>query len=181
MALPKPFMPAKLICGIIAGSERVFEIAREHLVDHFGPTDLESSLFPFDQTDYYEKQMGPGLRRKFLSFENLINPEALSDIKLKTNALEEDITREAGRSLRAVNLDPGYLTPSALIMATAKDFAHRIPLRNGIYAHLEYLFSKKEVRMLDWTYPDYRSEGYRAFFLEVRRVYLSQLREKKTD
>jgi len=176
MAEPKPFLPVKLICGIIAFEELFFKRAEERLVALYGALDHTSPLFEFNFTDYYQEQMGKNLKRKFLSFANLISPEKLSEIKLQTNELEEEIKKELKSKLRAVNLDPGYLTPSALIMATAKDFAHRIPLHDGIYAHLELLFSKKGVSVLSWTYPDYRSEGYQRFFLEIRQIYLSQLR-----
>jgi len=172
-----PFSPVKLICGIIASQENFFKKAEERLIELYGSVDNQSPLFEFDFTDYYEKQMGKNLKRKFLSFENLISPEKLSEIKLRTNKLEEEIRGEFKADYRVVNLDPGYLTPSALIIATAKDFAHRIPLKHGIYAHLELLFSKKGVKTLDWTYPDFKTEAYQQFFMEVRRVYLNQLKE----
>jgi len=176
MAEAKPFSPVKFICGIIASEEHVFEKGEEHLVLHYGSLDYASPLLRFNFTDYYEKQMGKNLKRKFLSFAELLPPEKLSEIKLRTNELEEEIKKELKTTRRIVNLDPGYLTPSALIMATAKDFAHRIPLKQGIYAHLELLFGKKDVRTLSWTYPDYKTEEYQSFFREVRRIYLSQLR-----
>jgi len=110
-----------------------------------------------------------------MSFVRLISPETLSEIKIRTNALEEEIREEMKQTRRVVNIDPGYLTASALIMATAKDFAHRVPLQDGIYAHLELLFAKNVVRTLDWTYPDYKTEGYQKFFLDVRRIYLPQV------
>ena len=177
MAEPKAFPRVKLICGIISSEERFFGKAEEYLIRLYGPLDLNSPLFPFDFTDYYEKEMGSELTRKFLSFAHLISPEALSEIKIRTNALEEEIREEMKQNRRVVNLDPGYLTTSALIMATAKDFAHRVPLQEGIYAHLELLFGKNEVRTLDWTYPDFKTEGYQKFFLDVRRIYLSQVQK----
>lgn len=176
MAEPKPFSEVKLICGIIACEERYFKKAEDSLVRLYGSTDLESHVFKFDFTDYYEKQMGKNLRRKFLSFRDLVSPERLSEIKLRTNELEEEIRLETKESRRVINLDPGYMTQAALIMATAKDFAHRIPLKNGIYAHLELLFTKTGVNTLGWTYPDYKTEEYQKFFIEVRRIYLAQLK-----
>jgi len=178
VAEPKPFLLVKLICGIIAGEESVFKRAKEKLVHLYGQFDLESVTFTFDFTDYYAKQMGEDLKRRFLSFERLLSPETLSKIKIETNKLEDEIKEELGSGSRIVNLDPGYLTPSSLIMATAKNFAHRVPLQNGIYAHLEFLFAKDEVRTLDWTYPDYKTEDYQNFFLDVRRAYLSQLKKE---
>lgn len=178
MAEPKPFSRAKLICGIIGGEEAIFSNTEEKLSILFGAVDLVSPFFPFDITDYYEKQMGMDLKRKFISFKKLIRPEKLSRIKLATNRLEDEIRDELRSSRRVVNIDPGYVLPSSLVMATAKNFAHRIPLQHGIYAHLEFLFGKDKVKSLPWTYPDYKSKGYQAFFLEVRRTYLSQLKKK---
>lgn len=177
MTEPHPFSLVKLICGIIAGEKKFFIWSEEKLAQLYGAADLESEQFSFNYSDYYEKQMGKGLKRKFISFKGLISPEELSKIKIQTNGLEAEIKKEFNANYRVVNLDPGYLTSSALIMATAKDFAHRVPLQNGIYAHLEFLFGKDEVRTLDWTYPDYRTDGYQDFFLKVRRLYLMQLRK----
>jgi len=171
------FSPVKLICGIIANQQTVFTVSESNLSKLFGKIDLKSDSFSFDYTDYYDKQMGPGLKRVFLSFKNLIHPEELSTIKIKTNSLENKIKTKAEMKSRAVNLDPGYLTASALIMATVKDFSHRIPLSSGIYAHLELLFGKNEIRTLPWTYPDYKKPDYHSFFLDVRKIYLIQLRE----
>ncbi len=173
MAEPKPFAPVKLICGIITSHPPLHERARVLLQDIYGPADFESPAFEFDFTDYYAREMGGDLKRRFLSFEGLVEPERLPAIKLETNRLE-DVFREG--PVRPVNLDPGYLTASALVMATTKDFSHRIPLAGGIFAHLEFIFTKKGVRTLDWTYPDMRRAPVHAFFLEVRKKYLSQLR-----
>jgi hypothetical protein len=179
MAQPEAFAPVKLVCGVIAGDPSLYERARRLLVERHGPVDIESAAFGFDLTDYYDKEMGPGLTRRFMSFGRLIEPERLADIKVETNGLEERVRVESGKALRAVNLDPGYLTASALVMATAKDFSHRIPLARGIYAHLEFLFTKTDVRSLDWTYPDMRRDGCKRFFLDLRAVYLGQLRERR--
>lgn len=175
------FHPVQLICGIISAKDGTFTSASERLEHAFGELDICSDFFPFVFTDYYEKQMGPGLKRRFLSFKTLIDPERLSDIKLETNALEEIMRRAAKSRKRLVNLDPGYLSASALVMATAKDFSHRIPLKNGIYAHLEFLFGKKDVKLLEWTYPDFRTPEYHEFFLCVRSRYLRRLREIEAD
>jgi hypothetical protein len=177
MAEAKPFTPVKLVCGIIFSDQKVRALAVEKLEQLYGAIDLISLTFTFDITDYYEKQMGKNLKREFVSFKRLISPESLSEIKLRTNQLEEEIRAAIQAERRVVNLDPGCLTSSALIMATAKNFAHRVPLQKGIYAHLELLLTRKEVRPLDWTYPDYKKGDYQKFFLDVRKIYLSQLSE----
>jgi len=92
--------------------------------------------------------------------------------------MEGSLRRERGTAGRPVNIDPGYLTASALVMATAKDFAHRIPLAAGIYAHLELLFAKRGVKTLEWTYPDLRRAPAQEYLRSVRDGYLRQLRER---
>lgn len=176
MARPKPFVPVKLVCGVIHGDPRYYEQARDRLAGLYGRIDLESPPFAFDLTGYYEAGMGGGLARRFMSFAELIDPQDLAGIKLRTNALEREIGPPAGEESRLVNLDPGYVSAAALVMATAKDFAHRIPLRDGIYAHLELLFTRTGARVLEWTYPDMRREPCLEFFVRVRRSYLDRLR-----
>jgi len=176
MAEAKPFRKRKLIIGLIAGKQEVFQDTEKNLQNLFGSIDMESDMFEFDYTDYYSKQMGGiSLNRKFLSFEKLINPERLSKIKITTNQLEQKIRKEFHSSHRIVNIDPGILDLSSLIMATAKDFSHRIPLSQGIYGHLELLFGKDKVKSISWTYPDFRKKIYHSFFLKARKKYLNQI------
>lgn len=180
MAEPKPFPPAKLVAGLIFADTAASDDAAAALAGLYGPVDARSPVLPFDTTDYYVNEMGPGLSRVFVSFERLIDPSALAGIKLATNGLERELRRRAGRPGRVVNIDPGCLTASALVMATAKNFAHRVPLRDGIYGHLELLFGRSGIRVLDWTYPDMRRADCAAWFLAVRRTYLDALRSGNT-
>lgn len=177
MAEIKPFFLVKLICGIISSDDRLFQRAEERLAALYGAVDSRSPHFDFDLTDYYETEMGKALKRGFIGFDRLIDPAGLSEIKIRTNALEKEIQRESGEDRRIVNLDPGYITQAALIMATAKDFSHRIPLQNGIYGHLEFLFTRTGIRRLDWTYPDFANEGYQRYFVELRKRYRAQLKD----
>jgi hypothetical protein len=176
MAQPKEFTPVKLICGVIYKEEGLYGEARRRLEAEWGSVDSESPAFPFDLTGYYEDEMGPDLSRRFMSFGTLVPPESLSERKLRTIGIEEALRLDRGAAGRPVNIDPGYLTASAVVMATAKDFAHRIPLSRGIYAHLEFLFTRAGVRTLDWTYPDLRREACQAYLRSVRELYLERLR-----
>jgi hypothetical protein len=178
MTEAKPFKSVKYIAGLIYSDDQVLERAVQGLEKILGPAEDRSPRFDFDLTDYYAAEMGGApLSRFFLSFSGLRPPEELSAIKLRTNALEEEIRSALAAGHRPVNIDPGYLTTAALIMATAKNFSHRIPLRDGIYAHLELLFTRNGVRCLDWTYPDFRRTEYHDFFLRVRKSYLLQLNQ----
>jgi len=175
MAAIHPFQPVKLVCGIIAAEDVHVRKAEERLVESFGPIEARGPRVVFAGTTYYESEMGSGLRRGFIAFRDLITPENLPAIKIRTNSLEDDLQAFFGTSRRIVNLDPGYLTTAALILATAKDFSHRVPLKDGIYAHLELIFTKAGVKRLEWTYPDFRNEDHIPFFRRIRRDYLDTL------
>ncbi len=165
-------LPVKLIVGAIFASEGVLVKARKKLEKKFGPCDFQSPVMPFDFTKYYKQEMGPGLLRQFLSFRRLINPQALAAIKLYSNGLEKRFAR-AGK--RTINLDPGYLCASRLVLASCKDYAHRIYLGKGVYAEVTLQFQEGDFCALEWTYPDYKSRGYLESFHAVRKLYLKQL------
>jgi len=179
MAQPRPFAPVKPVCGVIYKDGALYGEVRRRLEPEWGKVDSESAPFPFDLTDHYGAEMGEGLTRRFLSFETLIAPETLPSLKIRAIELEETLREEHGAAGRPVNIDPGYLTAAALVMATAKNFAHRVPLAQGIYAHLEFLFTTTGVKTLEWTYPDLRREPAQTYFRSVRESFLRQIRERR--
>ena len=146
---------------------------RGELEGLFGPVDMESPLIPFSITNYYTPELGPNLQRKFLSFESLINPQRLAEIKSLTNELEVRFQRQ--ESKRGINIDPGYLEAGKLVLATIKNQQHRIYLGKGIYGEVTLRFRKGRFEPWEWTYPDYRSAPYLKFFNQVREIYLEQL------
>lgn len=162
----------KLICGMIAADTQLFAEAETALTERFGVVDLRSDVLPFDFTTYYHKEMGAPLYRQFVAFERLIDPAILPDVKRWTNELEERlaIVRD-GQIRRRINLDPGYVTAAKLVLATTKDHAHRLYLRDGIFAEVTLTFRDKSFQPMDWTYPDYRTAGYLMFFNAVRANY----------
>lgn len=172
MAQVRPVVPVKLFCGILVdgGRHDVLNGVRSELCHQFGEIDFASDPVAFDFTDYYRDEMGDGLLRYFFSFRELMDPGELPAVKLWTNALELRYAVERdGRSRRRVNLDPGYITPAKLVLATTKDFSHRLYLGHGIYAEVTLSFSREGVQSHAWTYRDYSSGAYDAFFLDVRR------------
>ena len=176
MAEAKHPHPDKLICGILFNKDEVHHKGLELLQSIYGPVDLHlSNHVPFTFTNYYEKQMGQGLQRCFISFQKLIDPSLLSEIKQTTNEIEKNLSKDYG--IRIINLDPGLLNPSRFILASAKNYAHRIYLKDGIYVELEYLFDKKGPILLPWTYPDYKTPEYQDFFIQARMILLAQLRK----
>ncbi|MGD8453172.1 MAG: DUF4416 family protein [Phycisphaerae bacterium] len=179
MARPRAAQPVKLVIGLLSGDQDLLRRARHLLSREYGDVDTESDVWPFTMTDYYEPEMGPGLRRWFLSFQRLIRPEALAEIKRHTNELEQTIAADCLRPdcPRPVNIDPGYLDLARLILATTKDRAHRIYVGLGIYAEVTLQFAQGAWQPASWTYPDYRQTTYHAFFDGVRERYRSQLKQ----
>ncbi len=160
----------KLVCGVITGELELLPEVRAKLETHFGPVDLESSPFAFDFTDYYREEMGGNLWRIFWAFRNPADPGALADIKIKTNEIETEYMHGSGgrESGRRINLDPGYITENKLVLATTKDFPHRIYLRDGIFAEITLHFRKKSCVYHERTFPDFKSRQYEKFLLEAR-------------
>jgi len=177
----RPPKPVKLLVGMLAGRAEWFDAAERLLVADFGSIDLASPLIPFTFTDYYMPEMGPGLLRKFVTHDRLIAPDQLAPIKVRTNELEAQLARELSAPVaRPVNLDPGLLDGSKLVLATTKDYVHRIYLGRGIYAEVTLTYKKGAFVPTPWTYQDYRTEPYLAFFARTRGRYLEQDRTDRT-
>jgi hypothetical protein len=171
--------PAKLIIGILAADEDCLEAAIEAINANFGKTDFASDIWPFDQTDYYKDQTGENILRQFVSIEKLVDPEKLAKIKLKTNKLEQKLAEQSASDLlRPVNLDPGIIEPSKLILATTKNYSHRIYIGKKIFAEVTLIFDKGCWKPFDYTYPDYRQDCYHDFFSKVRTQLVEQLKSK---
>lgn len=171
----KKHPPVKLITGMITADANLFSSVEIPLSRKFGPVDFRSDAMPFDYTHYYAKEMGEHLLRKFLSFERLIQPEEIVEIKYLTNDLEKNFLYPC-TDRRQINLDPGYVSAAKLVLASTKDHIHRIYLGNGIYAESTLRMERKTFRSWQWTYPDFRSEKYIQIFNEIRRIYMEQLR-----
>lgn len=166
-------LPVKLIASLFTASGELLEEAKIRLSREFGPIDYESELLPFDHTAYYAAEFGENLKRKFVAFEELVHPGKLAEIKLWTNALEREW---AVGGKRRVNIDPGYVSHSKLVLATTKNHAHRIYLDQGIYAEVTLHFRDGTFRAWPWTYPDYASPPLIAIFNQIRGIYVEQLR-----
>ncbi len=173
---PKPVKP---IIGILAADHQCLNTAVEAIDSKFGKTDFVSDIWPFDKTDYYKEQTGPRILRQFVSIERLIDPALLAKIKHKTNKLEQKLAAKLALPVpRPVNLDPGYIEPSKLVLASTKNYSHRIYICKKMYAEVTLIFDKGNWRPLNHTYPDYRQQCYFDFFAKVRNKLLEQLKSK---
>ena len=172
--------PAMLFTGLIYSNIEIAKSVKEKLAAEFGEIYEESSIIPFNFTDHYNKEMGEGLKREFISFKKLINVDNLPMIKIKTNEMESDLA-DSSTGNRRINIDPGYITAEKLVLATTKNYGHRPYLIDGIYAELTYRFIKKSFTVLEWTYPDYRTEEAMSMFNGWRKWYLEELKQNRTQ
>jgi hypothetical protein len=151
--------------------------AREEMIRRFGTIALESPAFDFIQTRYYEATMGSGLRKNFLVFDDLVAPDRLAEIKNATIALERELAASGRFSeARPINLDPGFLSLGKFLLATTKDQAHRIYLRDGIFAEVTLRFQDGKFELWSWTYADYQLPEVRSFLEGAREFYRERLR-----
>ena len=177
MGMIRTIKPVTPLVALLYGSEDHYDPLRTKLTELFGPVELESSVYPFEFTNYYSNEMGPQLKRRFLTFEWVSNPETIADWKRATNDLEETLTEELqGEHQRPVNIDPGYITGGKLVLASTKDFAHRIYLRDGIFAEVTMHFQDCDWRSHAFTFPDFKSGIYNAFLFEAREKHLKKSR-----
>jgi hypothetical protein len=166
----------KLITGLIYANTGQFDKAAKILEKQFdNPIDFMSDRLNFTYTDYYTAEMGEGLKRVFLSFKKTLSPENLHKAKIKTNCIEQRCSR-GGR--RTVNIDPGYLDQSKLVLFTTKDYSHRIYLGNGIYAESTLTFRGRSYGPWPWTYPDYATKEYIAIFNSIRDIFRRDICDK---
>ena len=169
--------PVKLIIGILAANHQCLHIAVDVLSDKFGKADFTSDVWPFDKTDYYKDQTGQRILRQFISIERLIEPGKLAKIKHQTNRLEQKLAKVVALPLpRQINLDPGIIEPSKLILVTTKNYSHRIYIGRKMYAEVTLIYDRGSWCPLPYTYPDYRQQCYFEFFEKVRSRLLEQLK-----
>ena len=166
----------QFFCGVIYAPQAPVAKIRSELESLFGPIEFESPVFNFDFTDYYREEMGSELEKIFFAFENLLLPDEIVEAKIKTNEIESRyaLFDNIGEG-RIANLDPGYVTLAKMVLATTKDFAHRIYLRDGIFAEITLTFKKHGFTDFPWTYPDYKTNEYLSFFNELRARYKNKL------
>ena len=176
MSLPQPPAPAKLIVGFFVKEMVLAADIAQDLQDRLGSIDMVSAWLNFDFTTYYAKEMGAPLSRRLVVFKTLIEQTELAAIKQMTNAVEQKYQLQGQRR---VNIDPGYLLPERFVLATGKNFTHRIYIGKGIYADLTLIYQKGAFRTLPWTYPDYADRCLIDFLTLVRKKYMLDLKNRK--
>jgi len=164
-------LPVKLFVGLLSSDPGLIDACSRQLAVQYGPADRQSVDLPWDHSDYYQGEMGPGLLRRFIVFSRTIDPGELPAVKLEALRLERAWGEErGGRLQRRINIDPGYVTEAKVVLATTKDFPHRVHIGSGVYAEstLHYVRERQGFQPLPHTYPDFRADATLQMFNNVR-------------
>ncbi len=174
MSTPARPLAVKPVASLILARKDLAAPVLRGLTAYYGPVDLVGPLWPFTATEYYTREMGGDLCRCLAAFLHLAGPTHLADGKIFTNAVEQRFS-VGGR--RLVNIDPGYVAKERLVLATGKNFAHRLYLGQGVYGDLTLLAGAGGFQALSWSYPDYAAGPLPELLALVRRKYLWQLKQ----
>lgn len=170
--------PVLAVLAAFSRHDAALAWARQRAAETWSPVALASDVFEFSETQFYERTMGPNLRKTFWAFERLVDPTWLVDAKHQTNSWEQQYTAANEHDEpRPLNLDPGYISEAKLVLATTKDRDHRLYLDRGIFAEVTLHFHRGQWRSREWTYPDYQRDDYHLFFVRCRDYLRGRYRE----
>ncbi len=164
LGLPKK---ALLFVSALFSNEDYYVEALQSLQRIFGEAIMESPPVKWDYSDYYKKEIGEPIYRRFIFFKKLIGEDSLSIIKLITNEVEKNLSTAKKRN---INIDPGYLTPAKIVLASTKDYSHRIYLKDGIYGDVALIFKNGQFVPHINTYRDYQDEKFVNVFMMARKL-----------
>ncbi len=155
-----------MIAGLIYSEQIDYLAVLDQLEKKFSKIEFESETFLFDHTDYYRKEMGQDLRRGFVSFSRSVPPDYLKEAKLIVDKVEKKFLNDSGG--RMANIDPGTVSLANLVLASSKEYNHRIYLGDGIYGEVALIYQDKAFQILPWTYPEYKRTEVADFLIRVR-------------
>jgi hypothetical protein len=175
MGTVKPPELALLFVSTLYRDVDVFEPSEEILENNFGDTLYISHPLHWDYSSYYKDEIGEPLFRQIIFFKNIVDPGLLADIKLKTNEIESAFSSEGKR---LINLDPGYLTLAKVVLASTKNYAHRLYLGKGIYGEITLIYKDETYSPHIFTYRDYQDKSHIDIFMNAREMLKKMLDEK---
>jgi hypothetical protein len=171
MGKPRPPLPVKLFVGMLSPDPGLFAFCTNTISTEYGLVEFESDILPWNDSEYYRAEMGEGIKRKIVVFERTIDPGSLPSVKHFTNTLEQSLSiPDVPGPRRRINLDPGYVTEAKVVLATTKDYAHRLYIGENIYAEVTLRYDKRKRSFVshEFTYPDYGTQAYRNLFNRTR-------------
>ena len=173
MSTPKPPLPALAVLSVFSSRwDDFWPGLLPRLESFLGELDFAGEPLAFTRTTYYQAEFGAPLERRLLAFARMVKQDRLPEIKLWAHALEQEY---ALGGKRLFNLDPGLLTQERFVLATGKNFTHRIYLGRGVFADLTLIYQAGRWQALPWTFPDYAAPELQAQLTVLRNKYRAQL------
>ncbi|UCG62198.1 MAG: DUF4416 family protein [Candidatus Zixiibacteriota bacterium] len=164
--------PGRLVVSIIYSSMDALADSVKTLEKRFGRVQYETLEIPCAQRDEYKEEMGEELLRRFYSFESPVARDTLPALKAACYKIEPKFSDTVeDYHFRTVNIDPGILTPSTLVMASHKEYNHRVYIRDGVYAEIALIHAHGKFCRLPWTNPDFCADEAIDFFERVRSTF----------
>jgi hypothetical protein len=198
MGLIKKSPPSVRFVAVFSAEDRFLRTALERLEAHWGKIAALGQAFDFVESPYYlrtmlvpqppesqpaesqhDHQPPRALRKQMALFADPYDAAELAADKLQSNRWERDWTEELtliqDDSKRLINIDPGYLSMTKLVLASTKNREHRIYLRDGIYAEVTLAFRDQAWTSMPWTYADYQRPDVLEFLKLARKGFTSNL------
>jgi hypothetical protein len=161
--------PGRLIISTIYSSMDALADSLRALERRFGRVQYETIEIETSLASEYREEMGDGLMRRFFSFEKPVARASLPELKGICHKIEPLFADNMGDFVfRTVNIDPGILTPDSLVMASHREYNHRLYLRDGVFAEVALIYSRGRFMRLPWTVADYYDNEAIEFFKRVR-------------
>ncbi|MSU79395.1 MAG: DUF4416 family protein [Gemmataceae bacterium] len=171
MGIPREPTYSLLVAAVFSRHAESLDWTLDRLVSRFGPMALRSADFSFHHTKYYHSTMGTNLLKRLIVFDPIIAADCLPEVKRFTIALEQELAAtKRYPEERPVNIDPGLIQLGKFMLATTKDQAHRIYLKDDIFAEVTLRFQAGAFEVWPWTYSDYREESVREFLGQGRTL-----------
>lgn len=156
---------AVFFTGCLFSLTNIYDAARAVLRRDLGNILLETPPLPWIHSDYYADELGTPLYRNFIFFDTVIDTSVLPDAKLRIMDIEQELSVEGKRQ---INIDPGYVSLAKVVLASRKNYSHRIYLGKLVFAELELIYKEGGFHPLPYTYTDYRDVANINIFEKAR-------------
>jgi hypothetical protein len=171
-------LSVKYFAAVMFRTDFPIEPLLSRLDAQFGVREAVYGPIEFSWSEYYASEMGDNLKKMYICYETLADRDILPSVKIFTNAIEDEYSVD---KKRVVNIDPGYIARDKVVLATTKDFYHRLYLHDGIFGEVTLHYKRGQYRFFSWTYPDYRQKEVYALFEKARASLVKHLRDGDND
>ncbi|KJR41324.1 GTP-binding protein [Candidatus Magnetoovum chiemensis] len=170
MGRPAEPEQALLFAGLLYADVNIFKTVVPILEKTFGTIYLLSDELRWNYSNYYADELGQTIMRRFAIFKTIISANEIVQLKLRSNDIEASSSINGKRT---VNIDPGYITSAKIVLATTKNYSHRIYLNDGIYGEVTLYYKHNNYVPHIFTYADYKEDDTIAFLIKGRNYLKS--------